>query len=80
MFAETDPPSFYDGCWIIHLTQPLASKILPLPSVLIDQHPDGSLLMRATDKPFEADSTPHYLAALAIATALEPLESLQRGY
>lgn len=80
MFAETDPPSFSDGCWIIYLTQPLASQILPPPSVLVDQHPDGSLLMRATDQPFEAESTPHFLAAVAIATALEPLESLQRGY
>lgn len=80
MLAETDPSSFYDGCWIIHLAQPLASQIVAPPSVLVDHRPDGSLLMRATDQPFEAESTSHFLAAVAIATALEPLESLQRGY
>lgn len=77
IFWHVDPPEleqlrFYGG-WMTYLGAPWRGQIVPPPEALVEETPDGGLLMLATADRFDLLDPTHRDAAYAIHRSLEPL-------
>ncbi|HEV2676845.1 MAG TPA: Imm52 family immunity protein [Aliidongia sp.] len=72
-----DPPMIEQlrchGGWITYVAAPECDEIAPPPGAIVEQTPDGGLLMLATPNTVDAADPAQLEAALAIHLALEPL-------
>jgi len=72
-----DPPMIEQlrchGGWMTYVAAPESHQIEPPHRAIVEETPDGGLLMLATPNTFDAGDPAHLDAALAIHQALEPL-------
>lgn len=72
-----DPPMIEQlrchGGWMTYVAAPECGEITPPTGAIVDETPDGGLLMLATPNTFDANDPAQLEAALAIHLALEPL-------
>ena len=61
-------------CWMIHLPQPLARRVTPLPGLVSERYDDGSLFLAATDETFDPDNAEHIAAADRLFALIDPLQ------
>ncbi len=73
-----DPPFNFDLNWMVYLSAPLASRIVPPKDVLLERMDGGGLLMIAAEETFDTTNRQHLLAARLIRDALAPLNDLEQ--
>lgn len=71
-----DGRSYFPKAWIQYLCPWLARRITPPSSALVDDLPNGGLLMSATTETFDASNRRHLAAARDMAAAMTPLDRL----
>ncbi|HWK47455.1 MAG TPA: Imm52 family immunity protein [Stellaceae bacterium] len=70
------PPrcQFLSG-WMTYLSAPYAALVTPPRSVIVEQQPDGGILMISTEEVFDPENPRHFAAACDIQAALAPLNA-----
>jgi hypothetical protein len=62
--------------WAVYLSAPMAARITPPRSTIVEAVPGGGMLMIATEETFEPDNPEHFRVACDIQAALAPLNAL----
>lgn len=72
-----EPPAVeqfrFHGGWMTYLAAPWRREIEPPAGAIVEETPDGGLLMLATREPFDLQNAAHVAAAHAIHMSLAPL-------
>ena len=68
-----DTGDHFREAWMQYLSAPLAARITPPQTAVIDRFPDGSLLMSATTDTFDIANPAHLAVARDIGAAMAPL-------
>lgn len=75
---EWDYPRFnFDLPWMLYLSAPLASQIVPPPDICVEYMRDGGLLMIAAEETFDTNNADHMTAAYRIRDTMAPLNDLE---
>ncbi len=76
-FWMTDPPNIdqfrFHGGWMTYVSAPWRREIVPPAEAIVEETPDGGLLMLATEDRFDLINPAHREAAHAIHWSLAPL-------
>ncbi|MEW6436923.1 MAG: Imm52 family immunity protein [Pseudomonadota bacterium] len=71
-----DTHGHFREAWMQYLSAPLAARVTPPQTAVIDRFPDGGLLMSATTDTFDIANPAHLAAARDIGAATAPLNAL----
>lgn len=71
-----DTDGHFREAWMQYLSAPLAARVTPPQTAMIDRFPDGGLLMSATTDTFDIANPAHLAVARDIGAAMAPLNEL----
>jgi len=76
MHGFADTSLHFREVWMQYLSAPLARLMIPPPTAIVEQLPNGGILMSVTDETFDPDNSTHLAVARDIAAATASLNSL----
>jgi Immunity protein 52 len=74
-FGGDGYPQLRSG-WMTYLAPQYADQIIPPPAAIVEPMPNGRILLLATEEPFDMENPAHLAVAVAVQTALSPLQEM----